>query len=363
VGLICPKEEAAAAKKAQEEAAAAAKAEAAAKKTKEEAAAAKAAEEAQAAKKAAEEAAAKKAEEEAAAAKAAEEARKKAEEEAKRKAEEEARLKAIRAEEKAKAAERAKEEAEAQKVKDTANAKAQEELDALVSRTAEIKERAKSFGGRIKSIDFSKVLPSADEIGNATVAITKFVSNPQDAANSLKSREESNPDLIKVFAGGAANAIVDGVGAGFELVDAVRSDEELLSVVGDAFENAGTAITTIAKSEDDNVERKLKIAFLALDSLGMAAYASICGLVGYSQSGTPVFDAASKAAQGFVQAISALASLAVRSFDLVAEGYSQGQEVAERAMQQEQNDTADKPEQATEERKPAVDAAPKISQQ
>ena len=375
--------EAAAAKKAAEETAAAEKAE-------ETAAAAKAAEEAEAAKKAAEvAAAAKKAEEEAkaleeirlkaaeevrlkleeeatlAAKKAVEAAKRKAEEDAKKKAEEEARLAVVQAEEEAKAAERAKEEAAAKKAKEEVEAKAEAEFAALVSRTEELKERVNGFGSRVKSIDFSKILPSADDFENAGSALTKFVANPREAANSLKAREESNPQLIKVAAVGAANVLVDGVGAGFELVDAIRTDKELTSVVEEALGNAGTAITAIVKAEDDNVERKLKIAILALDSIGMAAYASICGLVGYSQSGTPVSEAASKAAQGFLQAISALASLTVRSFDLAMETYKQGEEIAERAAQENQNDNKAKEEkvvkQATE-NKPAVAAVDKPEQ-
>jgi len=253
-------------------------------------------------------------------------------------ADEEARLGKLRAAENAIVAEKAKADAEAKRSQSERDANMQAEFDALVSRTQELKERVKGFRGRIKSIDLSKVLPSADDVADATSALTKFVVNPRDAANKLKVREESNSELVKVCATGAANAIVDSVGAGFELVDAVRSDQELIAVVGDALDNAGAAISAIVKTEDDNAERKTRIAILALDSLGIAAYASICGLIGYSQSGTPVFDAASKAAQGFLQAISAFASLSVRSLDVVAEGYKQGQDVAALAVREEESD-------------------------
>ena len=243
-------------------------------------------------------------------------AREKANEELAAKRAEEGR---IRAEEDRKKT--AKQAEEDKKASMEIQAKAAEELETLASRNKELKERVKSFNDRLKSTSFPNLLPSA--ISDATAAIQRF--KPKEAALTLKSREESNTKLVRVVASGAANVLVDGLGAGIELADSFRADDELKSVLGDALDTTGAAFRSLANTPFDTVDTvgslkiKAKAALVAFDSLGVAAYASLCALVGYTQAGTPVAESASRASEGLVSATSAAVALGLRGFDLVAE--------------------------------------------
>jgi len=233
--------------------------------------------------------------------------------------------------------------------------KGQEKMEALLSKPAELKERVKAIADRVA---FSKLLPSAEEVSeNAakfSTSIEKF--SAREAADKLALRDEDNTELIRVTASGFARTAVEGVTTGIELVDAVRADEELRSVVGDALSTAGEATSALIAPDplDDgdavaSVTRKAKVAYVALDSIGVAAYASLCGLISYSMEGSPVAESASKAAEGFVNAITAVGALGVRSYDAVADAAEKG--IAEAEQQQ-----AAEEERMAEERRKAEDA-------
>eukprot|EP00547_Thalassionema_nitzschioides_P012699 CAMPEP_0194260590 /NCGR_PEP_ID=MMETSP0158-20130606/45589_1 /TAXON_ID=33649 /ORGANISM="Thalassionema nitzschioides, Strain L26-B" /LENGTH=660 /DNA_ID=CAMNT_0039000685 /DNA_START=117 /DNA_END=2099 /DNA_ORIENTATION=+ len=306
--------------KAAEEAAAAAelaaKQEAEAKAAEEAAAAAELAAEQEAEAKAAEEAAAELAAKQEAEAKAAEE---KAAAELSVEQEREAVAEKVRAEIAAKkdAEKRAAEEK---------RASTRKELDALVSRNQELKKRVRTFAERIKNISWRNILPSSETLSSVTTAIKEF--SPKETAVNIKSREESNTELVGVFAAGATNIVIDGLGTGVELAGAVRSDDELKSVVGDALDTSGDAFSALVddvkKTESvsvESVKRQAELALCALDSVGSAAFASLCAVVGYSQEGSPVAESASKATKGLFIATSAAVALGLRGFDVVAKQY------------------------------------------
>jgi hypothetical protein len=205
-------------------------------------------------------------------------------------------------------------------------ASTRKELDALVSRNQELKKRVRTFAERIKNISWRNILPSSETLSSVTTAIKEF--SPKEAAVNIKSREESNTELVGVFAAGATNVVIDGLGTGVELAGAVRSDDELKSVVGDALDASGDAFSALVddvkKTESvsvESVKRQAELALCALDSVGSAAFASLCAVVGYSQEGSPVAESASKATNGLFIATSAAVALGLRGFDVVAKQY------------------------------------------
>eukprot|EP00546_Thalassionema_frauenfeldii_P006176 CAMPEP_0178922280 /NCGR_PEP_ID=MMETSP0786-20121207/16063_1 /TAXON_ID=186022 /ORGANISM="Thalassionema frauenfeldii, Strain CCMP 1798" /LENGTH=462 /DNA_ID=CAMNT_0020596621 /DNA_START=139 /DNA_END=1527 /DNA_ORIENTATION=+ len=196
------------------------------------------------------------------------------------------------------------------------------ELDALVSRNEEIKARANTFWERIQRINWRRVLPTSEDLVGITSAIQEF--KPKEAALSLKSRDESNTELVGIVAAGATNTVIDGLGTGVEIADAVRSDDELKSVVGDALDSTGDAFSALVSDVKDSdgvsaesLKRQAQLALCALDSLGSAAFASLCAVVGYTQEGTPVAESASRATKGLFSASSAAVALGIRGFDVV----------------------------------------------
>ena len=243
--------------------------------------------------------------------------------------------------------------------------KQQEKMEALLSKPAELKERVQKIADRVA---FSKLLPSADEVSeNAakfSTSIEKF--NAREAANKLALREESNTDLVRETASGLARTAVEGFSTGIELVDSVRADEELKSVVGDALSTAGEATSALIAPDplDDGdavatLTRKAKVAYVALDSIGVAAFASLCGLLSYSKEGSPVAESASKAADGFVNALSAIGALGVRSYDAIADA-AEGAAEAETQQAAEERRLAEERSKA-EEAKHAEEAKAKAS--
>jgi len=205
-------------------------------------------------------------------------------------------------------------------------ASTRKELDALVSRNQELKKRVRTFAERIKNISWRNILPSSETLSSVTTAIKEF--SPKETAVNIKSREESNTELVGVFAAGATNIVIDGLGTGVELAGAVRSDDELKSVVGDALDTSGDAFSALVddvkKTESvsvESVKRQAELALCALDSVGSAAFASLCAVVGYSQEGSPVAESASKATKGLFIATSAAVALGLRGFDVVAKQY------------------------------------------
>ena len=95
-----------------------------------------------------------------------------------------------------------------------------------------------------------------------------------------------------------------------ELADAIGADEELKSLVGDALATAGEATGALIGPDplDDGdavstLTRKAKVAYVALDSLGVAAYATLCGVLSYGKEGSAVAESASRTGEGFVRAL------------------------------------------------------------
>jgi hypothetical protein len=208
-------------------------------------------------------------------------------------------------------------------------AAAEEEVEALKSRSAEVKARAKLIADRVPILTGSRFLPSADDYSSALAKVKEL--NPK----AIELRKDTNTELVREVAGGLATAVVDGFGTGLDLFDAVREDDELKSVVSDALKTAKAAVDVLVqrnKLDEDDVsaalQRKALILFIAVDSVGVAAYASICGVLGYSSEG-PVQESASRAAEGLFDAISAAAALSFRSADTVAEGFQKAKEEAQ----------------------------------
>jgi hypothetical protein len=208
-------------------------------------------------------------------------------------------------------------------------AAAEEEVEALKSRSAEVKARAKLIADRVPILTGSRFLPSADDYSSALAKVKEL--NPK----AIELRKETNTELVREVAGGLATAVVDGFGTGLDFFDAVREDDELKSVVTDALKTAQAAVDVLVQrnelDEDDvsaALQRKALILFIAVDSIGVAAYASICGVLGYSSEG-PVQESASRAAEGLFEAISAAAALSFRSADTVAEGFQKAKEEAQ----------------------------------
>ena len=194
------------------------------------------------------------------------------------------------------------------------------ELEDLKSRSADVKARAKRIADRVPVLSGqSNLLPSSDDYSSALARVKEF--NP----SALKERKESNTELLRVVADGMARVVVDGFGTGLDLFEAVREDDDLKSVVGDALKTAKAAVDVLVQQneldEDDSstvFQRKARIALIALDSVGVAAYASVCGVLGYGSDG-PVNESASRAVGGLFNAISAAAALSVRSADTFVE--------------------------------------------
>lgn len=231
--------------------------------------------------------------------------------EAAKKAEEEKKLAAERAALAAKKRAEKMAEIEAAAIKD---------LEDLKARSADVKARAKRIAERVPVLSGkSNLLPSADDYSSALARVKEF--NP----SALKERKETNTELLREVADGMARVVVDGFGTGLDLFEAVREDDDLQSVVGDALQTAKAAVDVLVQQneldEDDSAaafQRKARIALIALDSVTVAAYASVCGVLGYGSDG-PVNESASRAVGGLFNAITAAAALSVRSADTVVE--------------------------------------------
>ena len=231
--------------------------------------------------------------------------------EAAKKAEEEKKLAAERAALAAKKRAEKMAEIEAAAIKD---------LEDLKARSADVKARAKRIADRVPVLSGkSNLLPSADDYSSALARVKEF--NP----SALKERKETNTELLREVADGMARVVVDGFGTGLDLFEAVREDDDLQSVVGDALQTAKAAVDVLVQQneldEDDSAaafQRKARIALIALDSVAVAAYASVCGVLGYGSDG-PVNESASRAVGGLFNAITAAAALSVRSADTVVE--------------------------------------------
>ena len=209
-------------------------------------------------------------------------------------------------------------------------AKNQQKMEDLLAKPATFKDRVAKIASRVA---FSKLLPSADDVAgtasNLSSSIEKF--NAREAANKLALREESNTELLSETASGLARTAVEGFNTGVELADAIGADEELKSLVGDALATAGEAAGALIGPDplDDGdavttLTRKAKVAYVALDSLGVAAYATLCGLLSYGKEGSAVSESASRTAEGFTKALSAIGALGVRSYDVIADAAQEG---------------------------------------
>lgn len=230
--------------------------------------------------------------------------------------------------------------------KATLIAKAAEDFEALTSRSAEVKARAKKIADRVPSLNgSSNLLPSSDDYSSALAKVKDF--NPR----AIKERKETNTELVREVADGLARAAVDGFGTGLDLFDAVREDDELKSVVADALKTAKAAVDALVQqSELDDLEddasaafqRKARIALIALDSVGVAVYASACGVMGYSSEG-PVNESASRATGGLWNAISAATALSLRSADIVTDASQKATEQAQVIVEEQKASAADEP--------------------
>ena len=209
-------------------------------------------------------------------------------------------------------------------------AKNKQKMEDLLAKPATFKDRVAKIASRVA---FSKLLPSADDVAdtasNLSSSIEKF--NARDAANKLALREESNTELLSETASGLARTAVEGFNTGVELADAIGADEELKTLVGDALATAGEATGALIGPDplDDGdavstLTRKAKVAYVALDSLGVAAYATLCGLLSYGKEGSAVSESASRTAEGFTKALSAIGALGVRSYDAIADAAQEG---------------------------------------
>ena len=252
----------------------------------------------------------------------------------------------LQAEERAKVQEKASETAAKKEQDDFAKAKknaakAKEQLEELTARIEEIKGRAKKIAERSGSSFLLAPAEGASEfVSDASSAISKY--NPGETVDNLRARDESNIDLVRETASGLARAAADGFGTGVELVDSFKGDDELKKVVEDALDAAGAAASAIG--EDDSMgdeeimatlQRKAKLLYFALDSLGIAAYATLSGIVGYSQEGTAVNESASRAGDGISSAVGALSTLGIRSADAAIEAANAAKE-AERLEEERQ---------------------------
>lgn len=209
-------------------------------------------------------------------------------------------------------------------------AKNKQKMEDLLDKPATFKDRVAKIASRVA---FSKLLPSADEVAgtasNLSSSIEKF--NAREAANKLALREESNTELLSETASGLARTAVEGFNTGVELADAIGADEELKSLVGDALATAGEATGALIGPDplDDGdavstLTRKAKVAYVALDSFGVAAYATLCGLLSYGKEGSAVSESASRIAEGLTKALSAIGALGVRSYDAIADAAQEG---------------------------------------
>ena len=252
----------------------------------------------------------------------------------------------LQAEERAKVQEKASETAAKKEQDDFAKAKenaakAKEQLEELTARIEEIKGRAKKIAERSGSSFLLAPAEGASEfVSDASSAISKY--NPGETVDNLRARDESNIELVRETASGLARAAADGFGTGVELVDSFKGDDELKKVVEDALDAAGAAASAIG--EDDSMgdeeimatlQRKAKLLYFALDSLGIAAYATLSGIVGYSQEGTAVNESASRAGDGISSAVGALSTLGIRSADAAIEAANAAKE-AERLEEERQ---------------------------
>ena len=209
-------------------------------------------------------------------------------------------------------------------------AKQKQKMEDLLAKPSTFKDRVEKIASRVA---FSKLLPSAEEVvdttSNLSSSIEKF--NAREAANKLALREESNTELLSETASGLARTAVEGFNTGVELADAIGADEELKSLVGEALATAGEATGALIGPDplDDgdavsSLTRKAKVAYVALDSLGVAAYATLCGVLSYGKEGSAVAESASKTGEGFVKALSAIGALGVRSYDAIADAAQEG---------------------------------------
>jgi len=209
-------------------------------------------------------------------------------------------------------------------------AKNKQKMEDLLSKPAAFKDRVAKIASRVA---FSKLLPSADEVADSASNISSSIEtfNPREAANKLALREESNTELLSETASGLARTAVEGFNTGVELVDAFSADKELKSLVGDALGTAGEAAGALIAPDplDDGdavstLTRKAKVAYVALDSLGVAAYATLCGLLSYGKEGSAVAESLSKTGEGFTTALSAIGAIGVRSYDAIADAAQEG---------------------------------------
>lgn len=235
-----------------------------------------------------------------------------------------------------------KEQDDFAKAKEKENAtKAKEQLEELTARIEEIKGRAKKIAERSGSSFLLAPAEGASEfVSDASSAISKY--NPGETVDNLRARDESNIELVRETASGLARAAADGFGTGVELVDSFKGDDELKKVVEDALDAAGAAASAIGEDEsmgDEEImatlQRKAKLLYFALDSLGIAAYATLSGIVGYSQEGTAVNESASRAGDGISSAVGAVSTLGIRSADAAIEAANAAKE-AERLEEERQ---------------------------
>lgn len=252
----------------------------------------------------------------------------------------------LQADERAEVQEKASETAAKKEQDDFAEAKenaakAKEQLEELTARIEEIKGRAKKIAERSGSSFLLAPAEGASEfVSDASSAISKY--NPGETVDNLRARDESNIELVRETASGLARAAADGFGTGVELVDSFKGDDELKKVVEDALDAAGAAASAIGEDEsmgDEEImatlQRKAKLLYFALDSLGIAAYATLSGIVGYSQEGTAVNESASRAGDGISSAVGALSTLGIRSADAAIEAANAAKE-AERLEEERQ---------------------------
>lgn len=209
-------------------------------------------------------------------------------------------------------------------------AKNKQKMEDLLAKPDTFKDRVAKIASLVA---FSKLLPSADDVAdtasNLSSSIEKF--NAREAANKLALREESNTELLSETASGLARTAIEGFNTGVELADAIGADEELKTLVGDALATAGEATGALIGPDhlDDGdavstLTRKAKVAYVALDSLGVATYATLCGLLSYGKEGSAVSESASRTAEGFTKALSAIGALGVRSYDAIADAAQEG---------------------------------------